>query len=154
MENEELTAEQIAGREVARLRGDVGMTQADLARRLSARGVEMHQTTVAKLEAGRRPIRLNELVVLAQILGVSLESLLPKSGAPSPLEAARAEAREKARRVEVLTTHLNSARAVAAATEQQLAQAEAEFSDALHRLEAESARHKTEIAGHETGAHG
>ena len=36
----------------------------------------MHATTVAKIEAGSRSVRINEAVAIADLFGVSLDSLL------------------------------------------------------------------------------
>jgi len=52
------------------------MTQRDLADALRREGFSMHQTTVAKLEAAERPIRVNEAAALARIFNVSLTRLL------------------------------------------------------------------------------
>ena len=46
-----------------------GWSQEDLARLLAERGFDMHQTTVAKLEKGQRPLRLAEALCLADICG-------------------------------------------------------------------------------------
>jgi transcriptional regulator with XRE-family HTH domain len=62
-----LEHERAFGRNVARLREERDWSQAELARRLTALGFEMHQTTVAKLEAGKRPVRLAEMYALAQV---------------------------------------------------------------------------------------
>ncbi|MBU3064093.1 helix-turn-helix domain-containing protein [Nocardia sp. NEAU-G5] len=45
-------------------------SQEDLANRLTDHGFEMHQTTVAKIERGTRPLRVAEAVAIAQIFGV------------------------------------------------------------------------------------
>lgn len=39
-------------------------------------GIDMHQTTLAKLEAGKRPVRLAELYALATLYGQSVSSVL------------------------------------------------------------------------------
>lgn len=95
-----MTPEQFAGRRVATLRNERGWTQQELAERLAQLGHEMHQTTVAKLESGRRPIRLNELIALATLLEVPATSLMPQDGAPSAYEVARLEANDLARQVD------------------------------------------------------
>lgn len=55
---------------VQQLREERGWSQAELARRLSDVGFEMHQTTVAKLEAGKRPLRVAETFALAEVFGL------------------------------------------------------------------------------------
>ena len=63
--------EAMIGRRVRRNRKALGWTQEQLGQRLG-----MHQTSVAKLEAAARPIRVNELAELAVIFDVSPEDLL------------------------------------------------------------------------------
>ena len=54
-----------------------GWTQPELAQMLSNKGIEpMHATTIAKIEAVRRSVRINEAVGIADLFGVSLDSLL------------------------------------------------------------------------------
>jgi transcriptional regulator with XRE-family HTH domain len=65
-----LDHERVLCQKVAQLREERGWSQAELARRLSAIGFEMHQTTVAKLEAGKRPLRVAEVFALAQVFGL------------------------------------------------------------------------------------
>lgn len=58
------------------------MTQTDLARELQRYGLRFHQQTVQRIEAGERPVRLNEAYVIAQVLDVDLRSMT-MSGAPA-----------------------------------------------------------------------
>ena len=53
-----------------------GWNQTEVSRRLAAYGFTMHQSTVAKLESGTRPIRLNEVAALAQVFGLKLDELI------------------------------------------------------------------------------
>ncbi len=71
--------EQYIGQSVARVRRGRGWTQERLATAMDVRGFPMHQTTVAKLEGGTRPIRVNELFALAEIFGLSPAHLLPEA---------------------------------------------------------------------------
>lgn len=73
----EYTPEYFVGRIVSRLRDERGWSQTALAERLANHGFELHQSTVAKLEAGKRPIRVNELVALASVFNVAVADLLP-----------------------------------------------------------------------------
>lgn len=57
------------GSNMRAMRERKGMSQADLARAMTERGRPWHQQTVAETEAGKRPLRLNETVDLAEILG-------------------------------------------------------------------------------------
>jgi transcriptional regulator with XRE-family HTH domain len=65
-----LQHERLLCQKVAQLREERGWSQAELARRLSAIGFEMHQTTVAKLESGKRPLRVAEVFALAEVFGL------------------------------------------------------------------------------------
>lgn len=52
-------------------------SQAEVARMLTAKGIDnMHHTTVAKIEAGDREIKLDEAVAIAELYEVPLEVLL------------------------------------------------------------------------------
>jgi transcriptional regulator with XRE-family HTH domain len=54
-----------------------GWSQADMAKMLFDKGIKpMHPTTVAKIEAGVRSVRINEAVGIADLFGVSVDSLL------------------------------------------------------------------------------
>jgi len=70
------TPEGDVARRLRSLRVALGWSQAMLAKRLTAQGLDWHQTTVAKTESAERAIRYNEIVVLAETLGVSTEELL------------------------------------------------------------------------------
>ncbi len=63
-------AERIIGAKFRALREEHGWTQADVSDRLAALGVPLHQTNVAKLEKGRRPLRVAEAFALAQVFGM------------------------------------------------------------------------------------
>lgn len=54
-----------------------GWSQANMARMLSRRGIEpMHATTVAKIEAGSRSLRVTEAVGIADLFEISVDTLL------------------------------------------------------------------------------
>lgn len=68
-----VTAEQRFAQLVRDKREANGWSQEELARRVSAAtGIPFHQTGITRIEGGRRNIRLNEVVVLAQALGIDL----------------------------------------------------------------------------------
>ncbi|MEV1170132.1 helix-turn-helix transcriptional regulator [Nonomuraea sp. NPDC049784] len=52
-------------------------TQQDLADKVAELGVTLHQSAIARIEAGARPVRLHEALVLARVLVVDLQDLLP-----------------------------------------------------------------------------
>jgi transcriptional regulator with XRE-family HTH domain len=71
------------GKRVKAERDDRGWSQADMAKMLSDRGIQpMHPTTVAKIEAGDRSVRINEAVGIADLMDVPLDTLLGRD----PLE--------------------------------------------------------------------
>lgn len=53
-----------------------GMSQQDVADQVADHGVRWHQTTVAKVEAGERELRLSEAVAVADVLGVEVAVLV------------------------------------------------------------------------------
>lgn len=63
-----------------RARESLGASQADVAAELAAWGIEMHQTTLAKLEGGKRPIRLAELFALATLYGLTPGAVMLDAG--------------------------------------------------------------------------
>lgn len=72
------TANDHVGSNVAALRGE--MSQSDLAAALAKKlGKEkIDPTTITRLESGKRPITVNELVALADILKVDITTLLQR----------------------------------------------------------------------------
>jgi transcriptional regulator with XRE-family HTH domain len=78
-------AEETLGARIARLRRDLGMTQAELAERLG-----VTQPAVSDYENGDIRLPADVVVQIARIVGVSTDELLglkgaaPRAGAPSP----------------------------------------------------------------------
>lgn len=76
--NEQIAANVRAYRERA------GMSQAELAVRVSAEGkadgVSWHQSTVARIESGSQPTRLDEAAILARVLRVPVDRLTWATG--------------------------------------------------------------------------
>lgn len=70
-------ADEHFGKTIRARREQRGWSQADMAKMLLDRGVDpMHSTTVAKIEAGDRSVRINEAVGIADLFDVSLDVLL------------------------------------------------------------------------------
>jgi len=67
--------EAAVAKNVRRLRESHGVSQRQLGADLSRHGFGMHQMTVAQLEAGAKPLRLNEVAAIAAYFDVPLESL-------------------------------------------------------------------------------
>lgn len=53
-----------------------GLSQSELARRVSAGGLRMQPPTIWRIEEGERPVRLNEAVLIADALGINLPDLV------------------------------------------------------------------------------
>jgi transcriptional regulator with XRE-family HTH domain len=66
--------ERVFGARVKELRAAEGWTQDDFAKRVTAAGYPMHQTTVAKLESGSRPTSVGEIAALAAIFRIPIGS--------------------------------------------------------------------------------
>ncbi|WP_158564199.1 helix-turn-helix domain-containing protein [Jiangella anatolica] len=119
------------GRTVRQLREAHEWTQEQLANRMSTAGYPMHQVTVGKLETGRRPTSVGEVVALAAIFEVDPGELIrfPSAGDGDDAAMARMRAQQELReldhridRMNVELDLLQERRAEAAA---QLARAEA-----------------------------
>lgn len=90
MENESLKAlaesgKQSFGRRVAKLRKAAGLTQGDLAERMSQGGRSYAQSTIAKIEKATRPTSVEELYMLALILEVDVADLVSRTGLDAEL---------------------------------------------------------------------
>ena len=102
--------EKILGQKVRQLRIERGWTQEQLAEKLNGLGWTMHQTTVAKLEAGARPIRIAEADALALAFGLPIEAMwyLPVAGEPWSMAAMRDRLKDIDKFIDVLEDQLRS----------------------------------------------
>jgi transcriptional regulator with XRE-family HTH domain len=66
----------IFGSNVRDLRKERGWSQEELSRQLAAHGFSMHQTTIAKVEAGTRPTTVRDIGALASVFHVNVNELL------------------------------------------------------------------------------
>ena len=62
-------------------RQDCEWTQEEVAERLRRQGFEMHQTTVAKIERGARPLRIAEAAALADVFEMPVAAIFGLSAA-------------------------------------------------------------------------
>jgi transcriptional regulator with XRE-family HTH domain len=67
--------ERALGHRIRQLREARGWSQADLAASMNRHGFNLHQTAIAKIEGGKRPIRVSELFALGVCLGMSPAAL-------------------------------------------------------------------------------
>jgi transcriptional regulator with XRE-family HTH domain len=87
--------DQDVGANIQRYRAARGMSQSELADRLSEGGEKVHQQTVQKIEKGTRPLRFSEAIRIASILELPTSELTN----PSPTSAANARMNERLIRV-------------------------------------------------------
>lgn len=59
-----------------RVREAADMSQTELGKRLADRGLPFHQQTIQRIESGDRPVRLNEAMIISEVLGVDLDQLV------------------------------------------------------------------------------
>lgn len=88
-------SDSIFARRLREVRRQAGVTQQQLALRMTEVGHKLHRSAVAKIELGERPVTIGEAVQFAGILGVPLMELVTDRGAATELErrhAARVEA--------------------------------------------------------------
>ena len=64
------------GKRVESERNARGWTQEELAAKLNAKRIGVHWTSIAKIEKGRRSVRINEAAALADLFGTSVDALL------------------------------------------------------------------------------
>jgi len=65
---------------MAQERDRLDWSQDELAKRLTASGVPCYASTIAKIESGKRAIKLDEASAMADLFGLSLDSLLGRTG--------------------------------------------------------------------------
>lgn len=121
------TVDEWLGANMRAIRERRGMSQAELARRMSENGQAWHQSTVARAEAGRQAVRAGELKELAQILGVTVDRLLwlgPEVNAVGLVDRAAGILRESWNEVADATARLQAARDGAKRTIGEFAQSE------------------------------
>lgn len=83
--------EQWFGANLKRLREEKEISQTSFAQRMAEKGFAFHQTTVSRIEAGERPVRLSEATALAELVNATVGYLT------RPPDTARVTARlEKA----------------------------------------------------------
>jgi transcriptional regulator with XRE-family HTH domain len=73
---ERVDPEERAGKALRQLRLAQGWSQGEVAVRMTAYGHDFHQTSIAKVEAAQRPLRVRELADFAALYGVAVQDLL------------------------------------------------------------------------------
>ncbi|MFG2855665.1 helix-turn-helix transcriptional regulator [Streptomyces mirabilis] len=72
-------AEDIFVRQMKRRRRALGLSQAELAERVSRKGGSLYQQTIAKIESGLRRVQLQEADLIAEALDASVAEMLTES---------------------------------------------------------------------------
>jgi transcriptional regulator with XRE-family HTH domain len=67
--------DQRIGGNIQRTRNTAGWSQADLAGRLTDHGLSFPQQTINRIEHGERPLKFEEALAIADLLGVTVASL-------------------------------------------------------------------------------
>lgn len=73
----------IVGAKVERLRKEKGIRQKELVATLQSRGMDICETSMSRLEGQTRLVQDFEVVILAQVLGVTAQWLLTQENEPS-----------------------------------------------------------------------
>jgi len=68
----------IIGKQVSRLRNQLGISQDQLSAKCQRVGLDISRGTLAKIESGVRCVSDQEAFLLGQALGVSVSDLFPK----------------------------------------------------------------------------
>lgn len=76
MAGQRVDPEAQAGRALRRLRLSRNWSQEEVAVRMTAYGYDFHQTTIAKIEAAQRPLRVRELADFAALYSVEVQDLV------------------------------------------------------------------------------
>lgn len=99
-------AERAFGKNLRLERERQGLSQAHVAAALLPFGITWHQTTVAKVEGGTRPVGLREALSVSFVLGMPLMSLLGSGSIIAPADRQRVALSELAR----MERHIHSRR--------------------------------------------
>ena len=81
----------VVGREVARIRNDRGLSQADLARELQKSGWDISRSEVSKIEMRIREVKDWQMMLLVRVLQTPHESFYPRLDPKKTLRDAFAE---------------------------------------------------------------
>ena len=126
----------IFARQLLKLRKMAGLTQEQLAERMTAAGNAMHRSAIAKIESGDRSVPVGEAVQFAEVLGVDLDELTTERSRDTVRDRAlqeRADAQIRVRSLQHLATErherLEEAQFLYEHAAKQLEQAQRELSN-------------------------
>ena len=69
----------VAGPGIKRLRKQRGLTQEQVAAQMQVEGIQVDQKAISRIESGDRVITDYEIMMLARILGTSVDQLIKES---------------------------------------------------------------------------
>lgn len=123
----------LAQHRLREVRQVTGVTQQQLADRMTAVGHKMHRSAIAKIEVGDRPVSIGEAVQLAGQLGTTLMDLVTDARSDSPEERLHRE------RVEAMI-RVRSLQHEAAERQKYLDEAQVLYGNVIERLNAAKQR--------------
>ncbi|RKE20026.1 transcriptional regulator with XRE-family HTH domain [Streptomyces sp. TLI_171] len=142
-----LEGEALVAHNLKVLRKAARLSQEDVAERMTRLGFKFHQTQIAKIENGTRPLRFDEVIGLAKALNVPVGNFMTEAVA-GPDEPDY-ELQEAGFRVQAAEQEWRTARDLEQAAKARLEEAEREYDEIAERLTAQgvdvgSARAETE----------
>lgn len=129
--------DEVFARRLKEVREQAGVTQAQLADRMTSAGQKMHRSAIAKIETNQRPVLLGEAVWLAVLLGVQLIDLTHDPHADTVTDQLRQYRANAQIEVAALTHEVEE-------KQRNVRDAEAVLRDALNRLD-RAQRHLADI---------
>ena len=66
----------ICGKKIAELRGELGISQRELADRMQLVGIDIDKNAIQRIECGKRFVTDIEIIAFAKVFGISYENLL------------------------------------------------------------------------------
>lgn len=123
------------GRAVRHYRDNAELTQTQLARKMQEHAHNWYQVTVARTEAGQRPLRLDEALTLAAILDVAVEDLYQQPSEVDEYDLLAAELAGSEELLRQLQYELDVSRRHEALVEQRWMDARARYESALEEYE-------------------
>lgn len=123
------------GRAVRHYRESANLSQSYLARRMQDHAHNWYQVTVARTEAGQRPLRLDEALTLAAILDVAVEDLYQRPSEVDEYHLAMAELASYEGLLTELQYRLEAAKKDEAIAQERSLEARARFETAQEEYE-------------------
>lgn len=123
------------GRRLKEVRQGRGWSQGELAKRITDAGFPMHQSAVSKIEAATRATPVDEVFVLAVVLGVEIPELFGEEAQrnAAEIQVLRAHVRGKLATLETRTERARAALDEAMATQRKTSTEALELIDALQK---------------------